>query len=108
MHSSLRIQMHGNHWLQDYRETGVGIRRSFAHIAINNTPLLVGIPPAREGRLRYTSGVRLFLLKSRERPSVGFLGVQGRRVSGECRTYRDQNRATEKSLSHNCTAFSGL
>src|SRR4029453_8879715 len=31
-----------------------------------------------------------------------------RRVSGECRTYRDQNRATEKSLSHNCTTFSAL
>src|SRR5439155_23498366 len=27
---------------------------------------------------------------------------------GECRTYRDQNRVTEKSLSHNCTAFSAL
>jgi hypothetical protein len=49
-----------------------------------------------------------FLLKSRERPSVGFPGVQARRISGECQTYRDQNRVTEKSLSHNCTAFSAL
>src|SRR5213592_1095945 len=84
------------------------IRRAFVHITINDTPPLVGIPLRAKASSVIKRCEKNFLLKSRERPSVGFLGVQARRISGECRRYRDQNRVTEKSLSHNCTAFSAL
>ena len=96
--------------VQNYRASGLQgcIRRAFVHITINDTPPLVGIPLRAKASSVIKRCEKNFLLKSRERPSVGFLGVQARRISGECRRYRDQNRVTEKSLSHNCTAFSAL
>jgi hypothetical protein len=107
-HSAART--HCGAELQGIRVAGLQgcIRRAFVRITINDTPPMVGIPLRAKASSVIKRCEKNFLLKSRERPSVSFLGVQARRISGECRTYRDQNRVTEKSLSHNCTAFSAL
>jgi hypothetical protein len=96
--------------LQGYRGAVLQdcIRRALVHFTSNDTPPLVGIPLRAKASSVIKRCEKNFLLKSRERPSVGFPGVQARRISGECQTYRDQNCVTEKSLSHNCTAFSAL
>src|SRR6266480_1605911 len=85
--------------------SGLGLLSRF--LSYTKKPVPEDSAPPRNRRLSMRRRLQFRLnMGSNRKSGNGNLVPQARRISGECRRYRDQNRVTEKSLSHNCTAFS--